>query len=83
LLDKALPKSRDVVRESERYPIPFLYVAWTLVQPIEAPALVASFVVVGAVNVGGVAKSTSIGAIVCSAGLLCLFESRRDLRAES
>jgi hypothetical protein len=35
LLVKALAKSRDVIREAERYPIPFLYFAWTLVQPIE------------------------------------------------
>jgi hypothetical protein len=30
-------------------------------QPLEAPALVTSFVVAGAVSVGGVAKSSSIG----------------------
>jgi hypothetical protein len=68
-LVKALAKSRDIIKEAERYPIPFLYLAWTLVQSIEAPALVTSFVAVGAVNVGGVAKSISIGALVCSAEL--------------
>jgi hypothetical protein len=42
-----------------------------MVQPLEAPALVTSFAVVGAVNVGGVvAKSSSIGAFVCSAELI-------------
>jgi hypothetical protein len=42
-----------------------------MVQPLEAPALVSSLVVIGAVNVGGVvAKSTSIGALVCSAELI-------------
>jgi hypothetical protein len=37
---------------------------------LQAPALVTSFVVVGAVNVGGVAKSSSIEALVCSAELI-------------
>jgi hypothetical protein len=32
LFVKALAESRDVVRDAERYPIPFLYLAWTLVQ---------------------------------------------------
>jgi hypothetical protein len=53
LLVKALAKSRDVIGEAKRYPIPFLYVAWTLVQPIEAPALVTSFAVVDAVKCWG------------------------------
>jgi hypothetical protein len=60
---------------------PFLYLAWTLVQPIEAPTLVTSLAVVGVVNVGGVAKSSSIGALVCSAELI-LSESQWDLRAD-
>jgi hypothetical protein len=48
----------------------FLFLAWTLVQTVEAPALVTSFVVLCAVNVEGDAESTSIGALVCSAELL-------------
>jgi nitrate reductase NapE component len=70
LLVKALAKFRDVIREAERYLIPFLFLAWTLVWPIEAPALVTSFIFVVALNAGGGAKSTSIGATVCSAELI-------------
>jgi hypothetical protein len=71
LLFKALEKFRNVMREAARgYPIPLPYLAWALVQSTEAPALVTSFVVVGAVNVAGVAKFSYIGAIVCSADLI-------------
>jgi hypothetical protein len=65
-------------------PIPFLYFAWTLVQPIEGTRrgyIVCTTVVVGAVNVWGVAKSTCIGAIVCSAELIAS-KWQSDLRAD-
>jgi hypothetical protein len=66
LLFKAIEKFRKVVREAERYPIPLPSLSVDTGSADSGPALVTSFVVVGAVNVGG----SSIGAIVCSAELI-------------
>jgi hypothetical protein len=70
LLVKALEKSRDVFRETERYPMPLPLLSVYTGSADRRSRPVTSFVVVGAVNIGGVAKYNSIGALFCSAGLL-------------